>query len=449
MWTSCLDEKMGHLTGLMGALEQRLEEGLDRLGATVRSGHLHLDEESVLPPGPQRLASEFSAFSGREDDSSASTSAHMGESPGSNTGQLAVINTMCRAVEALQDQNRIQRGELKALQGEQEEQRSVTRDLASELDNLKEDLLMLGRDIQLLCERQHQETAICDIEVMRSQIIQNCGDIAALRSQTLARKEVLASGAEVPNESATLLNGEMLEVQIEALKAQIAAMGVQQGMMQMQSGRTAAMQQKVMNDVGVTKGQLILSIAALQHEVLRQGGQLGALMEADNRKGADGHLDSPCSNISTFADSAELVVQADNKKGADGHSHSPCSNISTLEDSAELALQVGSIVVVLEDFASNSKGSVLLREGWQGEVARLDEDGDALISFPDRNLKEWVVKCNFAKLRVLPVEDSEVTEAGEDDETTEVTEASSCRRGSRTTEVSDLGHAEVCSCKLF
>ncbi|CAK0906522.1 unnamed protein product [Prorocentrum cordatum] len=179
LWASCLDEKVGHLVDLMGSLEQRLD-GLDRLGGPgFQPAAADYDEELQVESGAHRLSSELSVVSsGREVASSASTGdPHRLEGAG-KMGQLSVLDTMCRAVEALQDQNRIHRSEIKALQAQHVEQRDVSNDLARGLESVKEDVRLLQAVPFPLA---------ADLEELRAQLFQNCGDVAALRDKVLVR----------------------------------------------------------------------------------------------------------------------------------------------------------------------------------------------------------------------------------------------------------------------
>merc|ERR1712087_575664 len=64
-------------------------------------------------------------------------------------------------------------------------------------------------------------------------------------------------------------------------------------------------------------------------------------------------------------------------------------------------MEEGALVVVLEDFMSNSReNKVLLKRGQLGVVSRVDDDGDVLVKFADHRHKEWVTGGNFGKLRV-------------------------------------------------
>jgi len=107
--------------------------------------------------------------------------------------------------------------------------------------------------------------------------------------------------------------------------------------------------------------------------------------------------------------------------------------------------RAGCAVAVLEDFASNSKGSVLLREGWEGEVVRLDGDGDALIRFEKQHCAEWVVRGNFSKLRVYDPaeEETEVTDDSGDEA------ATSRLPWTEPTEATELESEAPCGCGLF
>lgn len=63
-------------------------------------------------------------------------------------------------------------------------------------------------------------------------------------------------------------------------------------------------------------------------------------------------------------------------------------------------LRLGARVVVDSPLMSNSARSVLLPMCISGEVARLDEKGDALIQFEDVPARQWVTKKNFWRLRL-------------------------------------------------
>jgi len=65
-------------------------------------------------------------------------------------------------------------------------------------------------------------------------------------------------------------------------------------------------------------------------------------------------------------------------------------------------IEVGATVEVVEAFKSNSKGDrAALQPGQRGTVVKLDEDGDAFIKFDDHRDKEWVLRANFHRLRVV------------------------------------------------
>jgi preprotein translocase subunit YajC len=65
-------------------------------------------------------------------------------------------------------------------------------------------------------------------------------------------------------------------------------------------------------------------------------------------------------------------------------------------------IEVGATVEVLETFKSNSKGDkATLKPGQTGTVVKLDDDGDAFIKFDAHKDKEWVVRANFHKLRII------------------------------------------------
>eukprot|EP00928_Gymnodinium_smaydae_P047396 TRINITY_DN31629_c0_g1_i1.p1 TRINITY_DN31629_c0_g1~~TRINITY_DN31629_c0_g1_i1.p1 ORF type:complete len:547 (+),score=81.99 TRINITY_DN31629_c0_g1_i1:82-1722(+) len=63
-------------------------------------------------------------------------------------------------------------------------------------------------------------------------------------------------------------------------------------------------------------------------------------------------------------------------------------------------LEVGSDILVLEDFESDSATSVKISKGSQGTVTKLNADGDACIDFSHLDTSQWVFHTKFGKLQV-------------------------------------------------
>jgi len=66
----------------------------------------------------------------------------------------------------------------------------------------------------------------------------------------------------------------------------------------------------------------------------------------------------------------------------------------------------GAIVVVTKEFLSDSKDGPLLRAREVGKVLKIDEEGDAWVIFQGGHGRQWVVKENFPKLRVMGAVDA-------------------------------------------
>lgn len=391
MWSSCVDEKIGHLAALVAALEQRVETGLARIGAGEPCSRAEGDKEVTTEFGAQRLCSELSMPSELQETTSCA-------STGLQDSKSGPLLNLMSAVEMLQVQSSKYRGEIEALKAEMAEQKVASYDTANSLDSLQQ-------DIQLIFE---QKQDVINIDELRCEIVQG----VPLQSQATETTQAVGSVATVADNLGTSQALEALEREMEALRKQMDAVGAQQSMLR---AHTSAAQQKVMNDIGVTKAQLSQNIAALQNQV--EGVVSRVLRDGNNEL----QCKVPRSHSSTTA-------------GSDAEEAHPKA-----EKPQEL--QVGCTVLVTEDFASNSKSSVLLREGWHGHINRFDEDGDALLEFPDHQLKEWVHKRNFPKLKRTETEES-------DDSDSEDGEATSMHRGS-VTEGTDLENDSICSCKLF
>lgn len=74
------------------------------------------------------------------------------------------------------------------------------------------------------------------------------------------------------------------------------------------------------------------------------------------------------------------------------------------EPEEEVPLKRGDVVMVSEDFISDSEGGAYLEAGQRGMIVEVDFEGDAYIAFDDHVKKQWVYRQNYDKLRLVPFE---------------------------------------------
>lgn len=77
----------------------------------------------------------------------------------------------------------------------------------------------------------------------------------------------------------------------------------------------------------------------------------------------------------------------------------------------DVVLQTGTKVVVKTEFTSDGKDKIQLQQGLRGSVKRIDDNGDALISF-GLGTATWVKRRNFDKLRLHVGDSPELTHQG-------------------------------------
>lgn len=58
----------------------------------------------------------------------------------------------------------------------------------------------------------------------------------------------------------------------------------------------------------------------------------------------------------------------------------------------------GDEIIVLEDLRSDNKKPVELSRGMIGKIEKVDKDGDALVSFPDFDKRQWIYKTHFDRV---------------------------------------------------